>query len=54
MIIERYTTQRLDDTTVTAEPKYSLNLTRSRRKFCLSLHYNGNNSILLVNTTKIY
>ena len=36
--------KRLDDTIVTAEPKYSLNFTRSRRKFCLSLHYNGNNS----------
>ena len=32
-------TQRLDDTTLTAEAIYSLNFTQSNRKFSLSLHY---------------
>ena len=44
----------LDDTTLTAEAQYSINFSRSNRKFCLSLHYKGNNSFLFVNATKIY
>ena len=46
-------TQRLDDTTITAEAKYSINFSKSQRKFCLSLHYNESSSFLFVNTTKI-
>ena len=34
----------LDDTTLTAEKMYSINFTGSRKKFCLSLHYNGADS----------
>ena len=34
-------TQALDETILTAEVQYSLNFSRSNRKFCLSLHYNG-------------
>ena len=41
--------QGLDDTTLTAEKKYSINFIESRNKFCLSLHCNGVNSSLLVN-----
>ena len=44
----------LDDTTLTAEAQYSINFSRSNRKFCLGLHHNGNNSFLFVNATKIY
>ena len=47
-------TQRLDDITLTAEAQYSINFSRSNIKFYLSLHYNGSNSFLFVNTTKIY
>ena len=47
-------TQGLDDTTLTAEAQYSINFSRTNRKFCLSLHYNGNNTFLFVNATKIY
>ena len=39
---------------LTAETQYSINLTRPGIKFCLSLHYNGSNSFLFVNATKIY
>ena len=46
-------TQRLDDTTLTAEAKYSINFTQSNRRFCSSFHYNGSNSVLFVNATKI-
>ena len=46
-------TQGLEDTTFYAEKMYSMNLTATRKKFCLSLHYNGDNSYLLVNGTEI-
>ena len=47
-------TQGLDDTILATEAEYStiLNFSRSDRKFCL--HYNGSNSSLFVNATKIY
>ena len=47
-------TQGLDNTTTTAEAKYSINFSRSQRKFCLCLHYNESHSFLFVNATKIY
>ena len=45
-------TQGLDDITLTAKKKYSINFT-ANKKFCLSLHYNGANSYLFVNGTEI-
>ena len=33
----------LDDTKLTAEAEYSINFSRSNRKFCLGIHHNGNN-----------
>ena len=47
-------TQRLDDTTLTAEAIYCINFTQPNKRFVLSLHYNGSNSFLFVNPTKIY
>ena len=47
-------TQGLNDTTLTADAQYSINFSRSNRKFSLSLHYNRSNSFLFVNATKIY
>ena len=35
--------------TLTAEKMYSINFTVTKKKFCLSLHYNGVNSYLFVN-----
>ena len=46
--------QGLDNITLSAEAENSINFTRSNIKFCLSLLYNGRNSFLFVNTTKIY
>ena len=40
--------------TLTAEKMYSINFTVTKNKFGLSLHYNGANSYLFVNGTKIY
>ena len=42
------------NTTLTAEAKYPINFTQPRKRFVLSLHYNGSNSFLFVNATKIY
>ena len=33
---------------------YSINFTLTKKKFCLSLHYNRTNSYLFVNGTEIY
>ena len=33
---------------------YSINFKVTKKKFCLSLHYNGANSYLFVNGTEIY
>ena len=33
---------------------YPINFTMTKKKFCLSLHYNGANSYLFANGTEIY
>ena len=53
-ILNKGPAQGLDDTTSIAEAQYSVNFSRSNRKFCLSLHYTGGNSFLFVNATKLY
>ena len=40
--------------TLSAERMYFINFTVTKKKFCLSLHYNGANSYLFVNGTEIY
>ena len=40
--------------TITTEATYSINFSRSRRKFCLSLYYNRKYNCLFVNAKKIY
>ena len=42
------TTQKLNDTKLTAGAQYSINFSKSNRKFYLSLHYNGSNSFFLL------
>ena len=54
LILGKGPIQGLDDTTLTAEAKYPINFTQPRKRFVLSLHYNGSNSVLFVNTIKIY
>ena len=51
--LEKGPTQGLEHT-VTAEKMYSINFTVTKKKFFLSLHYNGANSYLFVNDTEIY
>ena len=41
------------ESTLTAEKMYSINFTVTKKKFCLSLHYNGANNYLFVDGTEI-
>ena len=52
LVLGRGPTQGLEST-LTAEKIYSINFTVTKNKFCLSLHYNGENSYLLVNVAEI-
>ena len=45
--------QGIDGTTIYAEKIYSTNFIVANKKFCLSLHYNGDNSYLFVNGKEI-
>ena len=46
--------QGINGTTIYAEKLYSINFTENSKKLYLSLHYNGANSYLFVNGTKIH
>ena len=52
LVLGRGPTQGLEST-LTAEKIYSINFTVTKKKFSLSLHYNGGNGYLFVNGTKI-
>ena len=53
LILGKGPTQGLEHT-LTAEKMYSINFTVTKKKFCLSLHYNGANSYLFVNGTETH
>ena len=46
--------QGLAKNSLTAEKMYSINFIVTKKKFCLSLHYNGTNSYFFVNGREIY
>ena len=52
LVLGRGPTQGLEST-LTAEKIYSINFTVTKKKFSLSLHYNGGNGYLFVNGIKI-
>lgn len=54
LILGREPTQGLIESSLTAEKMYSINFTETNKKFCLSLHYNGNNSYLFVNGVEVF
>ena len=53
LVLGRGPTQGLE-TTLTAEKMYSINVTVAKKKFCLSLHYNGAYTYLFVNGKEIH
>ena len=54
LVLGKGATQGLDDLILTAETKYPIDFTQPNKRFLLSLHYNGINSFLFANATKIY
>ena len=52
LVLGKGRTQGLEQT-LSAEKMYSINFTITRKRLCLSLHYNGANSYLFVNGTAI-
>ena len=46
--------QGSDDTTLTADVKYHINFTQSKRRSVLNLHYNESRNFLFVNAIKIH
>ena len=53
LILGEGPTQGLDDTTLTAEPKYPINFKKPNKRSVLSLHNNGINNFLFINATNI-
>ena len=53
LILGTDATQGLGENSLTAEKMYSINFSDHRKKFCLSLHCNGANSYLFVNSAEI-
>ena len=47
-------TQDINDSTGASEKKNSINFSKAKTKFCLSLHYNGDESYFYVNKIEIY
>ena len=54
LILGKGPTQGLGERSLTAEKMYSINFTLTKKKFCLSLHYNGASSYLFVKGTEIH
>ena len=52
LVLGKGPTQGLEHA-LTAEKMYSITFTVTKKKFCLSLHYNGTNSYLFVNGKEI-
>ena len=53
LVLGKGPTQGLEHISI-AKKMYSINFTPTKKKFCLSLHYNGANSYLFKNGTEIY
>ena len=49
LVLGKHFIQRIDGTTIFAEKMYSTNFTVDNKAFCLTLHYNDDNSYLFVN-----
>ena len=53
LIVGKGPAQGLGEHSLTAEKMYSINFTENNKKFCLHLHYKGDNSYLFDNGTEI-
>ena len=48
LILGEGLTQGLEDIALYAEKEFPINFSAAKRRYCLSLHYNGDNSYLFV------
>ena len=53
VVLGRDFIQGIDGKTVYAEKTYSINFSETGARFCLSLHYNKNNSYLFINGKEV-
>ena len=53
LVLGKEFVQEINGTTIYAQKTYFISFTKSKTRFCLSLHYNGNNNYLIVNGTEI-
>ena len=53
LVLGKAFTQGINGTTIYAEKMYSTNCTVDNKKFCLSFHYDGDNSCLFVNGKEV-
>ena len=53
LVLGKGATQGLEDIGLAAEKKYAINFSEQQNTFCLSLHYDGENSYLIVNSLEI-
>ena len=53
LVLGKALVQGISGTTIYVEKMYSTNFTVNNKKFCLSLHYNGDNSYLFVNGKEV-
>ena len=54
MLLSKGTYHGINDRSGEAEKKISINFSKAKTEFCLSLHYIGYGSYLYVNKTEIY
>ena len=54
LILGEVSTQGFDDTKLTTEAKYLIYLIQWGKKIALCSYYNGSNSFVFVNFTKVY
>lgn len=54
LVLDERPADRLVNTSVTTEAKYSINTINFRKKICLSLHYDVSNRFLYANEVKIH
>ena len=54
MVVGEGPTFGINESFGTPEKKYGINFSKANTKFCLSLHYNADNSYLFVNGKEIF
>ena len=54
LILGKGPTQRIENTTLTAEAIYSINFAKPNKRFVLRLYYNRSNNVLFFNPKRVY